>query len=85
MPDYLGPDPCAGCKLAWMDCEQSCALYCVYHTKRDLLERLKGEGVKKFRQQLRPGYYETYSLHATPNPDIPIELGWLVWVGEDKP
>lgn len=52
MPDLLGPNPCEGCVGTEGQCAaygrgfeaEVCPLYAAYAARRDLLERLKGEG-----------------------------------------
>ena len=98
MPDHL-QDPCAGCEKCHgyvnsepiCDAEfQECLEWRVYDARRDLLERLKGEGVKVDRchgDQSAFGYTRFSLYHSSDinwQSFVPMESGpgWLVWIPE---
>ena len=84
MPDHL-QDPCAGCEQCHgyvnsepiCDAEfQECLEWRVYDARRDLLERLKGEGIKTTKKEWAESAWML--RHRASGP------GWLVWIPEGE-
>ena len=85
MPDHL-QDPCAGCEKCrgYVNSEpicdaefQECLEWRVYDARRDLLERLQGEGERV--PDVKLPTWRIATVHLRQRVHGP---GWLVWIGE---